>query len=369
MNNTKNPILQGISSWFIRNFSDPEALALFFTLLFGFLLIELFSKYLLPLVISIILAYLFDSPVSWLERWRFPHWAAVTLVYLFFLGIFLIALFGLLPLMWKQLISVVHEFPKALVKGQAWMTEFMNRYPKLFPTNPLDNLVGYLNEQYARIGHFILSFSLVSIPGIIEMILYLFLVPLLVFFFLKDGSSISNWLSRFLPERRSLIRIVWHEMNEKIGVYVRGRVIEILIVSIVAVITFTLLGLEYAFLLGVLLGLSVIVPYIGAVIVTIPIAVVGLMQWGLSTHFAYLMIVYVIVITLDGNLLVPLLFSGAMDLHPIVIILSVLVFGGIWGFWGVFFSIPLATLVKTVLNAWPGARQTSQDEIDFDKGV
>ncbi|ACJ20758.1 AI-2E family transporter [Coxiella burnetii] len=363
MSNTKNPILQGISNWFVRHFSDPEALALFFTLFFVFLLIEFFGKYLLPVVISVVLAYLFASPVRWLERWRFPHWAAVTIVYLFFLGIFLLALFGLLPLMWKQLASMVHEFPKAITKGQAWMTEYMHRYPKLFPTDPIANLAGYLHQQSARIGQFILSFSLASIPGIIEAILYLVLVPLLVFFFLKDGGSISNWLSRFLPERQGLIRIVWHEMNQKIGAYVRGRVIEIIIVSIVAVIAFVLLGLQYAFLLGVLLGLSVIVPYIGAIVVTIPIAIVGLMQWGLSAHFAYLMIVYAIIITLDGNLLVPLLFSEAMDLHPIVIILSVLVFGGIWGFWGIFFAIPLATLVKTVLNAWPKAR-ISQNETE-----
>ncbi len=121
----------------------------------------------------------------------------------------------------------------------------------------------------------------------------------------------------------------------------------------VSVIVFTLLGLQYAFLLGVLLGLSVIVPYIGAVIVTIPIGIVGLMQWSLSVHFTYLMIGYALIITLDGNLLVPLLFSEVMDLHPIVIILSVLILGGIWGFWSVFFAIPLATLVKAVLNAWP----------------
>ena len=356
--NSKNPILQGISSWFVRNFSDPEALGLFFTLLFIFLLIEFFGRCLLPVVISIVLAYLFAAPVRCLERWRFPHWAAVIVVYFFFLGIFFLALLGLLPLMWKQFVSMIHEFPRAVTKGQIWMTEFMYRYPKLFPTDPIANLAVYLNQQSARIGQFIVSFSLASIPGIIETILYLVLVPLLVFFFLKDERNISNWLSCFLPEQRGLIRIVWYEMNQKISAYVRGRVIEIIIVSIVSVITFTLLGLQYSFLLGVLLGLSVIVPYIGAIVVIIPVAIVGLMQWGLSAYFAYLMIVYVVIITLDGNLLVPLLFSEVMDLHPIVIILSVLIFGGIWGFWGVFFSIPLATLVRVVLNAWPKTQIT-----------
>lgn len=361
-----NPILQGISNWFVKHFSDPEALALFFTLLFGFLLIEFFGQYLLPVAISVVIAYLFTSPVRWLKQWHFPHWLAVIVVYIFFLGLFLLALFGFLPLMWKQLIGMIHEFPRAVNKWQVLMTDLARHYPKFFPTNPLDNVATYLQDQSARIGHFILSFSLSSIPGIIEVVLYFVLVPLLIFFFLKDGNAISHWLSRFLPERRGLIRIVWHEMNQKIGVYVRGRVIEILIVSAVAVVAFATLGLQYAFLLGVLLGLSVIVPYIGAVIVTIPIAIVSLMQWGLlSPHFAYLMIVYAVIITLDGNLLVPLLFSGTMDLHPIMIILSVLVFGGIWGFWGVFFAIPLATLIKTVLNAWPQSRSGGPEKISL----
>lgn len=352
-----NPILQGISNWITKHFSDPEALALFFTLLFGFLLIEFFGQYLLPVVISMVVAYLFASPVRWLRRWHFPHWLAVTVVYFFFLSLFLLALFGFLPLMWKQLLGMIHEFPRAFANGQAWMTNLVRHYPKFFPANPLDNVAAYLQNQSARIGRFILSFSLSSIPGAIEIILYFILVPLLIFFFLKDGNAISHCLSRFLPERRGLIRIVWHEMKQKIGAYVQGRVIEILIVSMVSVIAFTALGLQYAFLLGVLLGLSVIVPYIGAVIVTIPITIVSLMQWGLlSPHFAYLMIVYAVIITLDGNLLVPLLFSGAMDLHPIMIILSVLIFGGIWGFWGVFFAIPLATLIRTVLIAWPKSK-------------
>ncbi|QHG92354.1 AI-2E family transporter [Coxiella endosymbiont of Amblyomma sculptum] len=358
MYNSRNPILQGISNWFIRNFSDPEALALFFTLFFGFLLIKFFGKFLLPVIISAVFSYLFAAPVRWLERWWFPRWLAVTVIYFFLLGLFVLTLFSLLPLMWKQLVGIiVHELPRAITKGQAWMTELMFRYPKLFPINPLFSFGAYLHQQSVRIGQLILSRSLASIPNVIGIILYFVLVPLLVFFFLKDGEIISTWISRFLPERRGLIRIVWYEMDQKIGAYVRGRAIEIVIVSFISVIAFVLLGLQYAFLLGVLLGLSVIVPYIGAVIVAIPIAIIGLVQWGFSAYFAYLVIIYAVIITLDGNILVPFLFSEIMDLHPVTILLSTLIFGGIWGFWGVFFAIPLATLTKSVLSAWP---QTSR---------
>jgi putative permease len=142
-------------------------------------------------------------------------------------------------------------------------------------------------------------------------------------------------------------------VNAQIANYVRGKVWEILIVGAVSYITFSLMGLQYALLLPTLVGLSVIIPYIGAAVVTIPIALVAYFQWGWSAQFAYVMIAYGVIQALDGNVLVPLLFSEVVDLHPIAIIVAVLVFGGIWGLWGLFFAIPLATLVQAVLKAWP----------------
>ena len=96
-----------------------------------------------------------------------------------------------------------------------------------------------------------------------------------------------------------------------------------------------------------------LVPYVGAAVVTIPVAAVGLLQFGWTVDFLIVMGAYAIIQALDGNVLVPLLFSKAVNLHPIAIILAVLVFGGIWGVWGVFFAIPLATLIKAVYTAWP----------------
>jgi putative permease len=123
-------------------------------------------------------------------------------------------------------------------------------------------------------------------------------------------------------------------------------------VGIATYIGFAIFNLNYASLLAVLVGLSVILPYIGVVIVSIPVAIVGLLQYGLAPEFAYMFGVYLVIQLLDGNLLVPIIFSEAVNLHPVAIIASVLFFGGIWGFWGLFFAIPLATLVKAVINAW-----------------
>ena len=199
----------------------------------------------------------------------------------------------------------------------------------------------------------LVSASLSSLINVVAILIYAILVPLMVFFMLKDKQVLMGGLRRFLPRNRTLVNRVWVEMNDQIINYIRGKVIEILIVGVATYIPFALMGLRYSVLLAVAVGFSVLIPYIGAVAVTVPVAMVALFQWGLTPDFAWLMVAYLVIQALDGNLLVPLLFSEAVNLHPVAIIVAVLVFGGLWGFWGVFFAIPLATLVKAVLNAWP----------------
>jgi putative permease len=352
----KSSMFQVVSNWFRRNFSDPEALGLFFFLLIMILLLEFFGNILMPVIISIVIAYLLNSVVKWLEHLHFPRWLAFSVVYLFFISLLVVFVIVLLPLLWKQMSNLLAELPKSFAKAQTWLTHIMQLYPKLFTGDPLTHITGFLKEQTVKIGQSALTYSLSSIPGIIETVIYFVLVPLLVFFFLKDGRSIADWFARYLPTNRGLIRTVWMEVNNKIAAYVRGRVMEVIIVALASMISFGLLGMQYAFLIGALVGVSVIVPYLGAIIVTVPVVIIALMQWGFNAHFGYVIITYGVIIALDANVLFPLLFSETMDLHPIVIILSVLVFGGIWGFWGVFFAIPLATLVNAVLNAWPQVR-------------
>ena len=348
---------QTISNWFRRNFSDPEALGLFFFIVIAFLLFEFFSDLLMPVLISVVIAYLLNSLVEWGLTLRLPRVLAVWLVYFLFLGLMLIAVFALLPILWRQFSNLISELPVALNRGQDWLSTFAQHHPSVFSSDPVARIAIAVKQQSMKIGQYILSYSLSGIKGLLEVVVYLVLVPLLVFFFLKDGKAITHWISRYLPSNRGLIHSVWSEVHQKIGAYVRSRVLEMLIVAVISVVAFVLLGMQYAFLIGICVGLSVIVPYIGAILVTVPVFFIGLMQWGFSPHFGYLLLAYAVIIAIDANVLFPLLFSETMNLHPIVIILSVLVFGGIWGFWGVFFAIPLAALVKAILSAWPQVKE------------
>jgi len=194
-----------------------------------------------------------------------------------------------------------------------------------------------------------------QVPSVVGLLIYLVLVPISVFFFLKDREQLMGFMLSLLPGERDLLNSVGAEMNQQLANYVRGKFTEIIIVGSVTFVVFEFLGLNYAALLGFVVGISVLVPYIGAAVVTVPVALVAVIQFGWTWELSWVIIWYLIIQTLDGNVLVPLLFSEANDLHPIAIITAVLVFGGLWGFWGVFFAIPLATLVKAVFNAWPTA--------------
>ncbi len=352
-----NPIFQSIGRWFERTFADPEFISLFMTLVISLLLIEFFGEILLPVLISIIIAYLLNPSVRWLARQGCPRLLAVWFIYILFLGLFIYALLYLIPLIWRQLLNLVSQIPFTVTQAQILLNKFMIKHPWALSDVDLQHILIYFKEQSPKFGQTILRFSWAAIPSMTEMILYSVLVPLLVFFFLKDSQKITQWIESFLPRQHTLVKRVSLEVYNKIGCYVKGRVIEVLIIGIAACIAFELLGLQYAILMGVLVGLSVIIPYIGAIIVTIPIVVLALMQWGFSFHFWYLIAAYATIIAIDGNILFPLLFAQKMDLHPIIIILSVLVFGGIWGFWGIFFAIPLATLVDAVLRVWPREKE------------
>ena len=232
-------------------------------------------------------------------------------------------------------------------------------------------MINAIRSGFSDLGQSVLSVSVASIPAIITVLIYLILVPLMIYFFLKDKNVILAWASRFLPSERRLVTEVWSEMDAQIGNYIRGKFYEIIIVGVASFIVFQLLSLNYAPLLALLVGLSVLIPYLGAAIVTLPVAFVGYFQWGLGSDFAWLISAYLVLQFLDGNVLVPILFSEAVNLHPVAIIVAILVFGGLWGFWGVFFAIPLATLVKALINIWPttGEKVIADDAENITNGT
>ena len=344
-----------INTWYKRYFTDPQASLLVILLAFGLIILLTMGKMLAPLLAALIIAYLLEGAVSKLQAKDISRFISVNVVYSLFLVFMAFILFGLMPLLSKQVSQFFQEVPEMMRNIQGLLLRLPEQYPDLVSEEYVWELNSNLRDSFSALGQNVLSFSLASMPAVVTILVYLILVPLMIFFFLKDKVVVIDWMASFLPKERHLVNEVWIEMDAQIGNYVRGKFNEILIVGSASYIVFVILGLNYAFLLAMIVGLSVLIPYIGAAIVTLPVALVGYFQWGLNAdyNFTWLMISYFVIQFLDGNVLVPILFSEAVNLHPIAIIVAILVFGGLWGFWGVFFAIPLATLVKALINVWP----------------
>ena len=346
-------MLEIFNKWYRRYLFEEESVLLLVILTISVVLLMTIGDILTPVLAAIVLAYLMQGVASQLQRHGVPEVLGVAVAYILFVGGFFGFTLGLLPLVWRQLMSLASEAPRMLELARHFLGVLPEKYPELVTQQQLSAVLNAAQVELAGLGQAIVTRSLASIPGFLTVMVYMILIPLLVFFFLKDREEIMGWVGGFLPPERPLLRRIWGEMNVQFANYARGKVLEMIIVGLVTYTAFAWLGLNYAALLGLLVGLSVIIPYIGAALVTVPVVMVAFFQWGVGSEFYAVFAVYLVIQALDGNVLVPLLFSEAVNLHPVAIIMAVLFFGGIWGLWGVFFAIPLATLVKAVLNAWP----------------
>ncbi|TDJ27951.1 MAG: AI-2E family transporter [Gammaproteobacteria bacterium] len=351
-----------LRQWYERYFTDPQTIIFAFILIVGGLLILVMNAHLMPILVGIIIAYLFEGLVYRLDQIGVSRTVAASIVTALILATILIVLLVLLPLLSRQVSELIRELPAMFGKGQQLLSQLPQDYPDYVSTEQVEDIFTFVRTELTNLGQRVVSLSLASVVGVITFFVYLILLPLMVFFFLKDKDMILRWLGNFLPDERRLVTTVWADLDSKIASYVRGKFIEILVVWISSFIAFAFMGLNYALLISLLVGLSVIVPYVGATVVTIPVALIAFFQWGATSDFGYLIAIYALIQFLDGNLLVPLLFSEVVNLHPVAIIVAVVFFGSLWGIWGVFFAIPLATLIQAIIKAWTDHDTKGEDD-------
>ena len=331
-----------------RFFSSEESIYFAILLAFSFLFVIFFGNVLMPVIISVVIAFLLNGLMRVLLKMQVSQKVSLAITLIVFFGFYL-SLFTALPSIGTQINNLLQNLPSIISSFQSTLVE-MNNY---FSQDDLDLIFANLTNQINSL----LSSALGQLAGTITLmfnaILYAIMIPLMVFFFLKDKNELLPIAAFILPKENGFMQSVFSEMNDQLFNYVTGKFLEMIIVASVSYALFAILGLPYAVLIAILVGLSVIIPIFGAILVTIPVVLIGLYEWGLTENFYWLLSLYLLIQILDGNVLVPILFSNRNNLHPVVIIIAVLFFGGIWGFWGLFFAIPLATFVKAIINSWP----------------
>ena len=346
-------MLEDLNNLLKKIFSNEETLVFAILLVIAFLILFFLGNILTPFLVSIIFAYLLVGMQKRLENSGLGSNTSFVITYGFFLLLGIALILWLAPLVYQQIQSLILEIPKWVNSSMIFIQNIPQKYPDLVSSDQITAFLQSLSGQITDISQNFLQASIAGIQNTATVAINLILFPILVFFFLFDRAEIISGFLKILPKEREMLKSVWVEMDEQLSNYTRGKAIEILIVGCASAIIFMFFGLQYIALLSVLVGFSVLIPYIGAFAATIPVAAVGLLQFGLTFDFWLLIGAYVLLQMLDGNLLAPLLFSDAVKLHPVIIMLAVFVFGGLFGFWGIFFAIPIATLIKAIWNSWP----------------
>lgn len=339
-----------LSGW-LQRLQNPQFMGLFLALLGAILTLLLFGSALAPYFTAVVVAYLLEGMIRPLVRIRIPRILAVLVIFSLFILLGIILFFVLVPALIQELSRVSTEIPKITLTLKSLMLQITESASGLINSPFAENmLLGLVEKSQEWMADSISLLLKGGLPGLLSVMVYLFLVPFLVFFFIKDKNVLLNAFQRYLPRERTLLNRVMREVNTGVGGYIRGKFWELLLLGFSSYIGFVFIGFQYAFLMAVLTGLSVLIPFLGLAVVAVPVILLGILQWGLSWEAANPLIVYGILQIIDGNILAPMILGETVHVHPTTIMLAVLVFGSLWGVAGVFFAVPLAVLVKSVLE-------------------
>jgi putative permease len=292
-------MLKIVKKWFDNIFSSTEVVSLFFSILIGVGVFYFLSNTLMPLLISIILAYLLDGLSDRLCKCKIPRMASIIIVFLLFLISCVVIIFGLIPLLTKQVTSFVGQLPIMLAQGQELLSQLPKLYPELFNDPQINEMSNSIRYALTSIGQDMLSYSVANVVNIFAIVVYAFLIPMMIFFLLKDKKEIILWAQNFMPYKPILAKKIFKEVDLKISSYIRGKFIEIMLVWVASFILFISFDLKFSFLLSFLVGVSVIIPFVGVVLITIPIIFIAYIQFGMVPLFGYLLLGHAIIQIID----------------------------------------------------------------------
>ena len=282
---------------------------------------------------------------------KLPPRSAMPVLLVFLATITIFIAFVLVPIVLAQSSKLAIELPGYYVRAQTYLDNLFGVHFGPDGQSLVALLGSNVMQYFTTLSKAVLSFSFSSIVNVSSMLVYIIIVPILSYFFVKDRCQIKDYIKKFISlDFSNSVNRYWADVNSILVSYIRGKLLEVLVVGVIAFVLFLAVGLKYSALLATLVGISVLIPFVGACFVTLPVALVAFSQWGFDTLFITTMILYILLQLFDGYVYVPIAFSEQMKLHAGAILLSVMVFGALFGLVGVFFAIPLLAVGKFLLE-------------------
>tara|TARA_B100001939_G_C16935465_1_gene615847 strand:+ start:1205 stop:2227 length:1023 start_codon:yes stop_codon:yes gene_type:complete len=333
----------------LNNILKNQQLVFLITVLFlAFITLWVLGSLASPILLSIVLAFLFRPLHVYLMKIGVPKGISVFVTFLIAITLILVFFVIFIPLFINEANRYISEIPNLTFITEplvSFLRQFNAPVPSIESTQTLlSDISGLATDA--------VSFSISRLQDTAGIILGIILVPIFLFFWLWDTDTLSKGFSKLVPKKRKFLTRVWAETNLNFQNYFKAKFIEVLVVAIFGSLMFWLLGVNSPVLLGVTFGLSQLIPFFGPVFMTFPVLIVSLAQFGLDPYVLVILFCYGMLQNIDGNIFLPFLMSGVVKLPAVVVLLSVFFFGAIFGIWGVFFSVPLASFIKSLLDNW-----------------
>lgn len=355
-------------SWFFRWFLDNKAITVFLvSLLLGlniFILSKisfLFSPVLdflavimLPVILSGLLYYLLNPIVDLMEKYKINRVLAISIVFII-IGLFIIwGLAVAIPNLQRQVVIFAKNVPSYLEDADKVINDLVTkRLPDDFRPQ-LEQVLANFSTQAtmwaSKVSSQAVNWVSAFISGASQVIVALIIMPFMLFYLLRDGKGLRDYVTQFLPTKlQEPVGQVLSDVNQQLSNYVRGQVTVAIIVAIMFIVFFKIIGLRYAVTLGVTAGVLNLVPYLGSFLAMLPALVLGLIAGPIM--LLKVVIVFIVEQTIEGRFVSPLILGSQLNIHPINVLFVLLTSGSMFGLWGVLLGIPAYASAKVVIAA------------------
>ena len=355
-------------SWFFKWFLDNKAITVFLvTLLLGlnifilskisflfFPVIDFLSVVMLPVILSGLLFYLLNPLVDLMEKYNINRVLAISIIFIIIAILLIIGLAVAIPNLQRQVVIFAQNVPSYLEDADRVIDDLVTkRLPDDFRPQLEQVLANFSTQATAwasNISSKAVNWVSALISGTSQVIVALIIMPFMLFYLLRDGKGLRDYITQFLPNKlREPVGKVLSEVNQQLSNYVRGQITVAVIVAIMFIILFKIIGLRYAVTLGITAGFLNLVPYLGSFLAMIPALVLGLIAGPVM--LLKVIIVFIVEQTIEGRFVSPLILGSQLNIHPITILFVLLTSGSMFGIWGVLLGIPIYASAKVVISA------------------
>jgi predicted PurR-regulated permease PerM len=301
----------------------------------------------LPFFIAGLIAYLLHPVIAKLEDWNIPRSMAILSIYLLFFGGIGYLIYRVYPATIVQLRDLSEQLPQFISMYQSIINQ-MYESTSFLPETVHDKMDELILRIESSIDN-VLSRLVAGFTRIFDMVIIITVIPVLVFYFLKDYSKGKKLLKNYIPAKhRTKLSNILQGMNESLGGYIRGQLFVSLFVAVTAYILFEFLNLDYTLLLAIIMGVTNLIPYFGPIIGAIPAVAIA---FTMSVNTVIFVIIAIFVIQLlESNLIAPYIVGKSIAIHPVAIIFALLLGGKISGVLGMILAVPLLTVLKVIIT-------------------